>query len=152
MIFLFLDFDGTLHGDSPESSLFEHMHSFCNTLNPYLNNIKIVISSSWRETHSFSDLVHFFPKHIQPNIVGITPILPNNLEPGIREQEILTYCITHDISKEKWIAIDDMPQLFSQESQDQSLIGNGNILFTESSTDLTDFDLKMLSFMIQKIL
>ena len=149
MIYIFLDFDGVLHGDRFDSIPFEHMTKFSQHILPYKDKAKIVISSSWRETHTFENLINFFPEELQPMIAGVTPILPDNMEEGAREKEIQAYCEANAIANNQWIAIDDMPNLFSQETQDQALIGGCNVLFTEKSTGLTDFDFIMLKNMIE---
>jgi hypothetical protein len=150
MIYLFLDFDGVLHGTEYHSIHFEHLQKWMNCLLPYQKDIQVIISSSWREEHSFEHLLNFFPKNFRNFIQGITPTLPENMKDGMREKEILLYLEEHHLKNEPWIALDDDMRLFSQEQQILALRGHGNVIFTEKSTGLSDTDLIILQLLIEK--
>ena len=68
---LFLDFDGVLHpthfaGEDP----FNRVHLLEETLEG--SNIEIVISSSWRFTHSLEKLQKLLPNSISSLVIGVT--------------------------------------------------------------------------------
>lgn len=99
---LFLDFDGVLHpthfaGESPFSraSLLEE------TLLQFAP--KIVISSSWRFTHTLDRLQKMLPSFIGKHIIGLTGAAVIGKHP--RHQEIQLYL--QGFSSIDWRALDD---------------------------------------------
>lgn len=97
-VVLFLDIDGVLH--PCQSGSLRHMPLFERWLlaEP---SVEIVISSTWRETHSFMELRALFPTSIRDRIIGTTPIF----EERLREEEIQHFTRRHGI--EHWFCIDD---------------------------------------------
>lgn len=140
---LFLDFDGVLHGEGKNSNgKFEHMEKFCHTVRPFVNNLQIVISSSWRETHSLESLKSFFEKDIGDIIVGVTPLFIDRFDSGGREKEILEYCRINSIDTNNWVALDDMEILFSNNCK--------NVILVDNEYGLLDGDIKMLKYFLTK--
>ena len=140
---IFLDFDGVLHGEGRDSKgQFEHIPLFCETIRPFISNLQIVISSSWRETHSIEKLRIFFEHDIKPLIIGVTPVHVNGFNYGGREQEIREYCSIHNILDTYWIALDDMERLFSPECK--------NVIFVDSEYGLSFGEVKALEYFLKK--
>lgn len=134
--YLFLDFDGVLHGEGISSKgLFEHISLFCRSLAPYKNQVEIIISSSWRKTHELTHLRSFFDSTIRDMITGITPILndQDSYAKGGRQREIEQYCLINKINQEQWLAIDDQERFFDNDCS--------NVFFTESQIGLTEENL-----------
>ena len=99
---LFLDFDGVLHpthfaGEDP----FNRVHLLEETLKG--SNIAIVISSSWRFTHSLEKLQKLLPNSISSLVIGITG--PPVIGKHPRYQEIVNFLRSYGASN--WKALDD---------------------------------------------
>lgn len=99
---LFLDFDGVLHpthfaGEDP----FNRVHLLEETLEG--SNIGIVISSSWRFTHSLEKLQKLLPNSISSLLIGVTgsPVIGKHP----RYREIMNFLHSHGVSN--WKALDD---------------------------------------------
>ena len=99
---LFLDFDGVLH---PTHFAGEDPFTRVSLLERALLNAapRIVISSSWRFTHTLEKLQKILPKTITDLIVGTTGVPVIGRHP--RYHEILTYLQSHGQSE--WRALDD---------------------------------------------
>lgn len=135
--FIFLDFDGVLHGEGQFSNgLFEHIDAFCETVKPFVNNTSIVISSSWRESHSLNELKCIFESEVANIIVGITPQRKDSYNRGGRQKEIQDYCNEFHIAQEDWIALDDMKILFEKVCP--------NLILTNNETGINSQDLEKL--------
>ena len=99
---LFLDFDGVLHpthfaGEDP----FNRVHLLEESLAS--SDLGIVISSSWRFTHSIEKLQKLLPGSISNLVIGATGAPVIGKHP--RYQEIQTFLQTHGVSN--WRALDD---------------------------------------------
>lgn len=114
MKYLFMDFDGVLHGDEFNTNYFQHSIMFCDRLTPYKHLFRIVISSSWREMHSFEKCANAFKPSLTDIVVGITPIHADGFNYHGRYNEISEYCYHHNIKDHEWMAIDDMAILFPE--------------------------------------
>ncbi len=137
MKYLFVDFDGVLHGDNTlNEGYFTNSELFCNRLAPYRDDFKIVISSSWRETYEFEILVEAFTPALQDLVIGHTPILDIGMNNGGRYQEIIEYCEDNHIKSHQWIAIDDMDRLFPKDCP--------NLVLTNYKTGITDRELDIV--------
>lgn len=143
MKYLFLDFDGVLHGEQYNWQLFSHMDKLCEAIIAHKDNLRIVISSSWREDYSLETLKEPFWEEVRPLIVGITPSHEESFAPLARFGEIKHYCQNNNISDNDWIALDDMAILFPEECQ--------NLILTNSLTGLSDDNiLRLLAHMETK--
>src|SRR5476649_1260350 len=115
---LFLDFDGTVHPNinyKPELVFFKL---------PLLEEIlrarpavDVVISSTWRETRTISELQLLFSLDIAPRIVGATPRWrefqdETTLGTYVRQAEIEQWLRTAERAWEPWVALDDQQHLF----------------------------------------
>ena len=138
---IFLDFDGVLHGEGIDSKgVFEHLEIFCETVRPFIKNIQIVISSSWRESYKIEKIKKFFEDDIQESIVGFTPVHIDGFDHGGREREIMDYCALNSITD--WIAIDDMERLFSPDCK--------NLILCDSQYGLGYGEFKILEYFLKQ--
>jgi hypothetical protein len=100
---VYLDFDGVLH---PSSPVMDGLFSRSYLLEPLFenSNADIVISSSWRFTHSLEQLQAKLPSHLAQRVIGMT----GNAVIGkhARYQEILNHAKQLD-SGNAWRALDD---------------------------------------------
>lgn len=108
---LFLDFDGVLHGE--HGPLFSRVSNLEHYLR-LMPKLDIVISSTWRETHTLAQLQANFSQDIRSRIIGMTPVLPWNDEVGTRQREIESYLAMHFLDEEScsWRALDDIAWYF----------------------------------------
>lgn len=100
---LFLDFDGVLH---PTSIGQDPLFSKASLLSMALCDvdIPIVISSSWRFTHSMKELKRRLPSEIAKKIVDVTG--PAVIGKFPRYNEIINYLATQ-YDEINWRALDD---------------------------------------------
>jgi len=110
---IFLDFDGVLHPVPADMrGLFCHLPRLEALLRQH-PHVQIVISSSWRETYPWGDVIlEIFSPDIRPRIVGMTPTLEIRDACdiiGSRYREILDYL---GGSGADWLALDDDASLF----------------------------------------
>lgn len=115
---LFLDFDGVLHSDPclDQTRLFCFLPRLESVLRDY-PQIKLVISSSWRESRSLQELQRLFSSDIAQRVVGVTPSwrdYPELFEVNgfQRHTEILVWLRYSSEPWVKWVAIDDKAFLF----------------------------------------
>ncbi len=142
MKYIFVDFDGVLHPSPSNGEIFSQSKIFSEKLYQHKNNFHIVISSSWRETYDYEDIVEAFDANIRDRVIGVTPILENNLHPLGRYNEIISYCKDNNILESDWLAIDDMPHLFPKDCP--------NLIVTNPKTGITEKELELLESFLNK--
>ena len=117
---LFMDFDCVLHPVG-EGHLPSDRTDFCflprlEALLREFPNVKIVISSSWREQLRYETLLKPFSDDIRARIIGAPP--PREVGPphpfAYREGEILAWLQLHDAVDEPWVALDDAEWQFDR--------------------------------------
>lgn len=102
---IYLDFDGVLHPTSPVlDSLFSRVHLLEDLLANYQNTARIVISSSWRFTHSLKELQSKLPSSLAQFVIDTTgaPVIGKHA----RYQEIVAHASKLHFAAE-WRALDD---------------------------------------------
>lgn len=108
---VFLDFDGVLHPGTAKESLFCHRDIFENWLSEN-KSVSVVISSSWREALSLTELREVFREEFQSRI--ISKCLNSSKNTSIeyaRYEEILQWIYYNDYQGQ-WVAIDDAANEF----------------------------------------
>lgn len=114
MKFIFLDFDGVLHGHygAKESALWYFLPRFEAALRDY-PEVRIVVSSSWGERSSTEELRAFFSPDIACRVVGKVHTQLRRMQPhGERGEACARFCRRHRVRAGEWVAIDDNPNLF----------------------------------------
>lgn len=123
---LFLDFDGVLHPvSSNEFGVFCRLHLLEAVLARY-PEVKIIISSSWRETYS-AEVLSDMLGTLSSRFVGVTPVLE-----GSRQSEILKVMEAH--SDVPYVILDDDPSLFTTGCQ-QLLLCNPSIGLDQATVE-----------------
>lgn len=131
---LFLDIDGVLHPEPcfDKTQLFSCLPRLEAVLRDF-PEVQIVISSTWRESRSLSELKTFFSPDIAARVIGVTPLwrdIPSIVEViGYqRHAEIEAWIRNSEMPWQKWIVIDDKSYLFKPFLP--------NLLKTDSTTGL----------------
>lgn len=122
-LILALDFDGVLH---PRVTTAEPLFCRVPLLECWLRThaeVRVVISSSWRESQSLDSMQERFSDDIRSRLVDVTPFAHRLLGPAwartpaemqaaryARQYEIEAWCA--DTGYRDWIALDDDPRLF----------------------------------------
>lgn len=138
--YVFLDFDGVLHPFFPEPHLSEEDRAFFSYRGRWEQwllehpDVRVVISSSWRESHDLAALRAFFSTELRDRIVGTTPVLETVEEGGTRQQEIQAWMRQHAQPEDAWVALDDHAWGFEA---DGVLVLAANGFFDQEAWSLT---------------
>lgn len=134
---LFLDFDGVLH---PAGCSVDRLFCRLECLEDWLRSrpeVSVVISSSWREVHPLEEMRQYFSLDLQCRVVGKTPVLDGGVS---REAEILAWLAASSAPAQPWVALDDMPALFSP--------GLRQLMAVDGATGLTKSNLALVDALI----
>lgn len=142
MKYIFLDFDGVLHGNKQNTEPFCLLDNFEERLKPHEDKFKIVISSSWRNLYDFNDLKEILFLKLN-NVIGITPDLGNERLEFERYEEVRQYCTINKIGFHNCLCVDDSESLFPW--------GYLFLLLTDSDKGITNEDIdKIIEFINHK--
>ena len=133
---LFLDFDGVMHPLN-QTNLFCREGSLARVLRDF-PEVEVVISSSWRETHTLKNMLTFFLTDLRSRIVGVTPVIELRDTAdvsGVRLREINQYLAVTDNQHRRWVALDDAAVLLSPDCAELVLC-DGNLGFGESEEQI----------------
>jgi hypothetical protein len=113
MKFLFLDFDGVLHGHyGRDAVLWKFLPRLEAALRDYPET-RVVISSSWGDGRSMDELRAFFSLDIAARIVDKVTTHRRRMQPfGERGEACRRFCRRHKLRAGDWLAIDDCSSLF----------------------------------------
>ena len=102
---LFLDFDGVLHPNlCPDGMQFCRMPALAEAIEPHRENLRIVVSSSWRFHYPLEKLVRQFSPSVREMIVGATG--PAVVGRHARFREIEAF-LAKGFGASEWRALDD---------------------------------------------
>lgn len=73
--------------------------------------MRVVISSSWRNTRALDGVINSFPEALRARIIGATPTVPHIFNPRLRYDEIRAW-IRKNHYEGPWVALDDAKQEF----------------------------------------
>jgi hypothetical protein len=136
---MFLDFDGVLHPESSrDGGQFCYVPNFCDALRAVdtAHRVPIVISSLWRHSHTLVQMRSHFPDDIAPQIVGVTPYMPDDEVRRTsdwsvyggeqsrvchRQREVVMWMNAHAPDGD-WLAIDDRAAYFHKDSPNLFLV------------------------------
>lgn len=107
MILLFLDFDGVLHPITGSPPFKPDCMAVLSSILETFSDIRIVITSSWREEKSLDELIYLLGDQIGSKVIGTTPIIDEPFLHNIRYHEVMEYLQTLSVERYTWIAIDD---------------------------------------------
>jgi hypothetical protein len=121
-LLLGLDFDGVLHrffpiaGESDaRNAKFAFLPEFEGTVRALRlmgRDVRIVVTSTWRNNRSLSQLRAMFSPDIQPLVVGATPKHNDSHEPGGRRGELEAWIRSQGLEGIAWVGVDDIPEMY----------------------------------------
>lgn len=141
---IFLDFDGVLHPvPNNGSSDFSLLPMFESWLRNH-TDVRIVISSSWREIMSLDVLKAIFSADLQDRIIDKCPTVEFIGQQNYwRYLEIIQWIEINNYSG-KWLALDDMesafPKNFKQLVACKSAVGIDENVLAELTEKVTNYD------------
>jgi hypothetical protein len=105
---IFLDIDGVLRRNgAPLYELEDDLRRLFEETLRAMPGAEVVISSSWREGFSLTEIRAHFSKDVAPRIVGVTPTAQDGEHR--RYREVLAYMIRSGQRGRPWVAVDDDP-------------------------------------------
>lgn len=126
-----LDIDGVLHPyQSGSLALLPRFEDWLESV----PDVDVIISSSWRESHSLSQLKRYFREPLRNRIIGTTPLFYGES----RLSEILYMVRLYQISC--WAAIDDDGREFNNDN---------HLVLTQTAEGLTESHIEQLSALLR---
>lgn len=117
-IYIFLDFDGVTHPFFPRADQTDAGNQYFSKLPKIEAVIRefdealIVISSTWRCSHTLEQLQAFFSEDMRHRVIGVTPEFPMSKDGtewiGCRQREVEAYLASNGLSDAPWVALDDV--------------------------------------------
>jgi len=121
---LFLDFDGVLHPKGAGNPRFTRLPLFQAFLRePAAQEVRLVISSTWRQAYELPQLRAFFDPDIASRIVGATPTLASYRSMYERGEEIEAWLARQPASR--WVALDDDEDSFAPKLRPRLVLCDG---------------------------
>jgi hypothetical protein len=136
---LFLDFDGVLHpvGGNADGNPFGQLPLLEALLRePALAEVKIVVSSTWREAYSMARLRQIFAPDMRGRVIDVTPSVDDYDGPHRRCWEIRAWLALHP-EVEHWTVLDDNVSGFPRD-------WHPHAVFTDSYRGLVRHDIARL--------
>lgn len=113
---VFLDFDGVTHPVASKQQDYFSAHCMQALKQAFSGlDIKIVVSSTWREAYSLATLKKWLAPLQQP-IIGVTPVINEPYLESARRKEIELFLNTI-CTNEAWVAIDDNEEYFNKNDE-----------------------------------
>ncbi len=145
---LFLDFDGVCHPERSDVDQFFRRSEL--VLEPWLRqrpDVEVVISSSWRETYSMTEMREFFSDDLKSRFISSTPVFRRDEwaqrdgepvpEGHEREAEIRRWLHQSAAPSRPWVALDDQPWRFKSSCK-TLVVCDGRVGLTERELELVD--------------
>lgn len=139
---LFLDVDGVLHPavNYDAALLLCKLPLLEEVLRRHLD-VDVVISSTWRENRTLTELRALFSSDIAHRIIGVTPQwldIQDDESSGtyVRQAEVESWLRQHKRTWEQWLAVDDQKHLFKPFC--------ANLFLTDAKTGLTEINCSKL--------
>lgn len=121
--YVFLDFDGVTHryfpveGETDERNAhFAFVPYILAAIKAQPHEVKVVISSSWRESFSLDKMCEHLGE-LAPWVIGSTPVRGRSCEWGDRLAEVRAWIEENDPGA-AWVALDDCPELYARDEED----------------------------------
>lgn len=140
---LFLDFDGVLHPKGAGQQHFTRLPLLETFLRkPEFATVRVVISSTWRDAYSLSELRNFFSPDIAARIIGTTKTLDDYATEYERGEEIEAWLESNGATH--WVALDDDKEGFTRRLHNR-------LAFCDGRDGLQESDLiKLREFLLDR--
>lgn len=116
---LFLDFDGVLHANGGDSDHFSCAPALWALLRRHPET-RVVFSTGWRFERPLDELRQLVcangGEDLADRFISATPLLRHDVDERSREKDCLAWLAAHGKEGERWLAIDDMPSLFTRDA------------------------------------
>ena len=139
-VYIFLDIDGVLNTKSDWKNMFSLRNECVTSFNNYLanlsvkNEIKIVLSSSWKKGFSYNGSHAAHIKSLMQSVHGNIIAKTEAFDMLNRSKEVNDFIIKHNLADEKIIIIDDDKTLFPDK-----IVGNNvKFIYTDAQKGFTD--------------
>ena len=143
---LFLDFDGVLHPQPNDGAQFSNAPRVWELLARH-PEVSIVFSTGWRFEHPVDSLRGFATaqggEHLADRFIDATPLLRHDADEQSRERDCLAWLAANKRDGEPWLALDDMPGLFSR--------GVPNLYHVNPKRGLMPYDVERISAHIRRV-
>ena len=136
---LFLDIDGVLHPTSGSKPFVPACLSVLEALVSDFPDIEIVITSSWREEKSLSELKALLGTKLGSRVIGATPVIDEPFLHHVRFHEAQAYLSQTNKPDRPWVAVDDEIGNYPADS---------SVVITDRRTGITKEDGQRLESMI----
>lgn len=137
---LFLSFDGVLHPSCPKQPRLSRLPLLEQWLLQH-PEVRLVISSKWRNEMNLDTLRKLFSPHLQQRIIGVTPVITRHLDDHYwRLSEIFDW-MKHCTNDQVWLILDDgiFPDRFNR------------LVKCNPELGLTNHDIEKLSTLKQQL-
>lgn len=135
---LFLDFDGVIHPNvqrTPDERCIMALEEVVSEF----PELKIVISSSWRESNVLNKLAMFLGSVLGGRVIGVTPVIDDPFLHHVRYHEVLSYLKANEKQGNPWIAVDDSAGFYPSDAP---------VVWTHSNRGFTSEDGEILRTML----
>jgi hypothetical protein len=115
MLYIFLGFDGVLRRfTDPKFQLQKDLvENLCDDIKALETDVKIIVSSSWREDLTLPKLKSHVGRTLSSYIVDTTPTAPESYQNYIRERECMAWLRKHSLADgHRYLAIDNQEEQF----------------------------------------
>jgi hypothetical protein len=127
---LFLDFDGVLYPTGATDTHFIRLPLLESFLRERaMANLRIVISSSWRQAFTLDMLRQMFAQDIGARVAGVTPSLCEYRTVHQRGEEIEAWLVKHPA--QGWVALDDDLDAFEPHLRHRVVLCDGSLGVTD---------------------
>lgn len=145
MTVLFLDFDGVLHPQPNDGGLFSQSTHLWELLRREAE-LFVVFSTGWRFEYELEALRNFVCRNggedLTSRFIDTTPLLRHPIEEGSREKDCLAWLSQHPDFGDTWLALDDMPSLFTR--------GSPNLYQVNHKKGLMHYDVERISSILKR--
>lgn len=143
---LFLDFDGVLHTNGDSSEHFSCAPALWGLLRRH-PDVRVVFSTGWRFEHPLDELRQLVcangGEDLADRFIATTPLLRHDVDERSREKDCLAWLAANGKEGARWLAIDDMPSLFTR--------GTPHFYHVTPKRGLMDYDVERISVLIGRI-
>lgn len=143
---LFVDFDGVLHPNSDDSDHFSCAPLLWELLRRH-RDVRVVLSTGWRFERPLDELRRLACQNggedVAERVIDATPLLRHDADEQSRERDCLAWLAANKRDGEPWLALDDMPGLFSR--------GASNLYQVNPKRGLMPYDVERISALVRTL-